>query len=936
MSKDYSKTLNLPATDFEMRANLPKREEEQFGKWLAEGQYLKLIEKNKDKPLFVFHDGPPYANGDMHIGHALNKILKDFIVRYKNMSGFLTHYIHGWDMHGLPIEMAVMKNHKTDRRKVGDLEYRRKCAEVAKDYMQAQKKQAQRFGVYGDWDRSYMTLEPRFEEEQVRVFGEMLKKGYIYKGLRPVYWCAHDETALAEAEIEYSDDECDSIFVKFKISDDKGRIAKYTGGLENAYFVIWTTTAWTLPGNVAVCVGPDFEYAVVKANGEHYVTAAELTEKVMLKAGITEFEILAKIKGAELERIVTKHPLFDRDSLVITGGHVTLESGTGCVHTAPGHGVEDFAVCGNYKELPIYVPVDFRGYMTSEAGKYEGLKTGQASGAIVEDLKAGGALLASERILHQYPHCWRCRTPILFRATEQWFCSVDGFKRETLEAVKNVSWVPAWGEGRIANMIKDRSDWCVSRQRIWGVPIPVFYCKDCGNYEMSVNYIDRIASVFGREGSDAWFIKTPEELVGESMSCVKCGCGEWTKETDIMDVWFDSGTSYAYVLRDNPNQRFPADLYLEGNDQYRGWFQSSLLTAVAAKGAAPYKKVITAGMVVDGNGYKMSKSLGNVIDPLEVIKEYGSDILRLWVSSTDYTSDVRVSKEMLKQLSEFYRKIRNTARIMLANTSDFNPATDMIAYDELEDIDKWALVRLNALTGKVRDAYENYQFHLIYHDVNNFCVTDMSKLYIDISKDRLYVEKKDSKTRRSAQTVMYKILHSLARLIAPVLTFTSDEIWQCMTLLEGDDKTNVNFNAMPGFDAALENRELAAKWDKLFEMRDDVMKALEIARTDKLIGKPLDAKLVICGKGEFFDHLKLMQGELGQVFIVSQVELEQSEGDGGRMGGAEKYVSLTGEQTGLRIYVEPADGTKCERCWIYSTECSGGVCPRCAGILSGL
>ena len=920
MLRDYSKTLNLPVTDFEMRANLPKREEAKFAEWLAEGQYLKLIEKNKGKPLFVFHDGPPYANGDMHIGHALNKILKDFVVRYKNMSGFLTHYIHGWDTHGLPIEMVVMKKHKINRRDSGDLEYRRKCAEVARNFVETQKGQLQRFGAYGDWDRSYRTFEPRFEEEQVRIFGEMLGKGYIYKGLRPVYWCANDETALAEAEIEYKDDECDSIFVKFKIEDDKGLIAKHTGGLDNAYILIWTTTPWTLPGNTAICVGADFEYALVKSGQEYYVIAAELVESVMKKAEVTEYNIAAKIKGAELERVVARHPFFERESLVILGGHVTLESGTGCVHTAPGHGADDFNVCRDYN-LPVYVPVDFRGYMTSEAGKYEGLKTGKANAAIIEDMRESGALFASERMAHSYPHCWRCKYPILFRATEQWFCSVDDFKGAALEAVRGVEWYPAWGEERIGNMIRDRSDWCISRQRVWGVPIPVFYCGDCGSYEVNAGYIEKIAGLFGREGSDAWYIYTPEEIVGESMECSKCGCTEWVKETDIMDVWFDSGTSYAYVLKDNPNQGFPADLYLEGNDQYRGWFQSSLLTSVAARGVAPYKKVVTAGMVVDGEGRKMSKSEGNVVDPLDVIKEYGSDVLRLWVSSADYTSDVRLSKDMLKQLSEIYRKIRNTARIMLANLGkpgeDFDPAADMVAYDGLEEIDKWALHRLNELVGKVIGSYENYQYHLIYHDVHNFCAVDMSKLYIDITKDRLYVEKKEAQTRRAAQTVMYKVLHALARLIAPVLNFTSDEVWQCMALLEGDDRTNVNFNDMPGFDAALENGQIAAKWDKLFDIRDEVMKALELARADKLIGKPLDAKLVISGSGGDFEHLKLMRGDLARVFIVSQVELAEAQG-------------------GLKIAVAQADGEKCERCWVYALDCRDGVCGRCAGILANM
>ena len=947
MSKDFSKTLNLPATDFEMRANLPKREVETFGSWLENGQYLKLIEKNKDKPLFVFHDGPPYANGDLHMGHALNKILKDFIIRYKNMSGFLTHYIHGWDTHGLPVEMTVIKKHKVNRRNIGDLEYRRKCAEVAKGYVETQKKQAQRLGIYGDWDRSYITLQPRFEEEQIKIFGQMLQKGCIYKGLKPVYWCATCETALAEAEIEYSDDDCDSIFVKFPLKDDKGLFTPYTQTLDKVYFVIWTTTAWTLPGNVAICIGPEFDYSLVKSkeNGEVYVIASELVKTVMTKAGISEenYEVLTKIKGKKLERLVTKHPFYDRNSLVIGGDHVTLETGTGCVHTAPGHGVDDFAVCREYKELPIYVPVNSKGFMTAESGKYEGLKTEQASAAIIEDLKESGMLLKVEKIVHQYPHCWRCKSPILFRATEQWFCSIDDFKSTALESVKNVKWYPSWGEIKIENMIKDRSDWCISRQRLWGVPIPIFYCKKCNNYEINGNYINKIAELFGKEGSDAWHIYTPEEIVGEKMICSKCGNDTWDKETDIMDVWFDSGTSYAYTLQDNPNQRFPADLYLEGNDQYRGWFQSSLLTSIAARGVAPYKMVITHGMITDGEGRAMSKSLGNGIDPIEVANEYGADVLRLWVSSVDYTSDAKMSKDILKQLSEIYRKIRNTARILLANLGkpgeDFNPNTDMVEYSELEEIDKWALGRLNGLVGRVTDAYEKYQYHFVYHDLHNFCTIDMSKLYIDITKDRMYVEKKDSKARRSAQTVMYKVLHALTRLIAPVLIFTSDEIWQCMSLLDGDDKTNVTFNDMPKYDASLENKEISEKWDKLFDIRDDVMKALEIARNKKLIGKSLDAKVVIYGLSDnkSMQHLSLMKDELTSVFMVSKTDLintdtELSESDG--------YIIIEGEESGLKIKVSLADGQKCERCWTYSEDCGdydgSAICPRCAEIMRTL
>ena len=931
MAKDFSKTLNLPVTDFEMRANLPAREKETFSKWIEEGQYLKLIEKNKNKPLFVFHDGPPFSNGDLHMGHALNKILKDFIVRYKNMSGFLTHYIHGWDNHGLPIETAITKKQKISRREIGDLKYRKECAKFAMGFVETQKKQMQRFGVWGDWENSYLTLNPSFEEEQIKIFGQMKKRGCIYKGLKPVYWCAKDETALAEAEIEYADEECDSIYVKFPLIFDKTLIAPYTKTTDKIYFLIWTTTTWTLPGNIAVCVGPEFYYTLVKSNsnGEYYIIASELTESVMKKAGIESYEKITKIKGADLEGMIAKHPFFDRESKIILGDHVTLESGTGCVHTAPGHGREDFDIISkNYKELPVIVPVDYRGYMNSEAGKYEGLKTTQANDAILEDLKQSGMLFAVEKITHQYPHCWRCKTPILFRATEQWFCSVEDLKKEALEAVKHVKWYPSWGETRMENMIKDRSDWCISRQRIWGVPIPVFYCEKCNHYEINEKYINKIAELFGKEGSDAWYVYTPEEITGEAMICLKCGGGEWRKETDTMDGWFDSGTSYASVTKNIKNHKLPVDLYLEGNDQYRGWFQSSLLTSIAASGKAPYKTVITHGMITDGEGKAMSKSLGNGIDPTEVANEYGSDVLRLWVSSVDYTADAKMSKDILKQLSEIYRKIRNTARILLANLGkpgeDFDPETDMVSYDELEEIDKWALYRLNELINRITGAYEKYQYHFVYHDLHNFCTNDMSKLYIDITKDRLYVEKKDSKTRRSAQTVMYRVLHALTRLMAPILNFTSDEIWQHMPHLEGDDLTNVNFNDMPKYDISLDNKEISEKWDNLFEIREDVMKILEVAREKKIIGKSLEVKIVLYGGREDKNmrRLLLMKDVLACVFIVSQIEF------------------VTENQTEFKIEAKPANGEKCERCWTYSESCifdeGSALCPKCEKILKSL
>lgn len=943
MPMDFSKTLNLPSTSFDMRANLPAKEGAAFDSWIENKEYEKLMEINADKPLFVFHDGPPYANGELHLGHALNKTLKDFIVRYKNMSGFRTYYVHGWDTHGLPTEMVVMKKKKINRRDVGDVRYREMCMEVADEYVKIQKKQMQRLGVLGEWDDPYITFLPKFEEQQIKIFGEMLKRGHIYKGLKPVYWCAHDETALAEAEIEYYDVPCDSIYVKFPLCDDKGLIKPFTETLDNVYVLIWTTTTWTLPGNMAVCVGSDFEYALVKANGEYYIIAAELVKQVMEKAGITDYECVTKIKGSQFEYMKARHPFFDRESKMICGDHVTLESGTGCVHTAPGHGVDDFNVCKKYGDIDVVVPVDNKGFMTSEAGKYEGLKTDAANSAILADLKESGMLFATEKIEHQYPHCWRCRNPILFRATEQWFCSIDNFRKAALDAVKSVSWYPAWGELKIENMIKDRDDWCVSRQRIWGVPIPIFYCEKCGEYEINEEYIDTISALFGREGSTSWYKYTPEEIIGHEMTCKKCGNKTWRKENDIMDVWFDSGVSYAYTLDDRMYQSFPADLYLEGPDQYRGWFQSSLLTSVATRGCAPYKKVISHGLVVDGQGKAMSKSLGNGIDPQDVIKEYGADVLRLWVSSVDYTSDVKISKDILKQLSEIYRKIRNTARIMLGNlggADDFNPDTDMVAFADMYAIDKWAVGKYNELIKKVNEAYENYQFHLIYHAIHNFCTVDMSKLYIDITKDRVYVERKDSAARRSAQSAMYIILNGLTRMIAPILPFTSDEIWKSMNHSSGDNKEHVIYNQMPKYNEEYKDAEIMTDWDALFEIREEVMKALEMARAIKVIGKSLDAKVDIYFKKECdaFLLLKKMSGSLNAVFMTSgcDVCIDEVTKDGD-VTIPTVYDSDVYE--GMTVAAYPFDGEKCGRCWLFTRDCEeyegSVICKRCAEVLKG-
>lgn len=924
---DYTKTLNLPNTSFSMRANLPQREPETCAKWEEEDLYSLILKKNEGRPLFNLHDGPPYANGDIHLGHALNKILKDFIMRYRNMSGYKMPYVPGWDTHGLPIENQMLKKHKINRNEVDPLKFRELCAEFARDNVKNQMSQMKRLGVLSDWEHPYMTILPEFEAQQIRIFGKMAENGYIYKGLKPVYWCPVDETALAEAEIEYQDDSCESIYVKFRVSDDKGLFTKYTVDLNKTYFVIWTTTTWTLPGNHAICLGPDFEYSLAEKDGEFYIMATELMPRV-----IEDYKILAKFKGSELEGLKAEHPFMNRVSHIIVGDHVTLESGTGCVHTAPGFGEDDYNVCKKYDYIDMTVPVDSRGKLNELAGKYCGLKTSEANVVILDDLRESGALLKTETITHQYPHCWRCKNPIIYRATEQWFCSVEGFKKQALDAIKNVKWIPSWGEVRLDNMVSDRNDWCISRQRAWGVPIPIMYCEECGEPIINSDTIEKIAQLFEKEGSIAWLKYSPEEILGELAVCRKCGSHKLRKEKDIMDVWFDSGSSYAYVLDKRADHHFPADLYLEGNDQYRGWFQSSLLTSVATRGIAPYKTVLTHGMVIDMEGRKMSKSLGNGISPLDVVKQYGADILRLWVSSVDYTADAKISNEILKQLSDIYRKIRNTARIMLANLgdeNDFNPDIDSVGIEDMKEIDIWAISRLNSLIREVMEAYENYEFHLIYHAINNFCTIDMSKLYIDISKDRVYVQKKDSKDRRAVQTVMYTILNGLTRILAPLLAFTSEEIWQSMPHNSSDDKRSVMLNDMPTVMPEFDSEDLMNRWNKLFELRDDVMKALEQARVNKVIGKSLDAKVKIYAEdAETFSHLSDLESELSEVFIVSQAEIYNS---------AAPETAFADTDSGIKIEVSRADGEKCDRCWKYSTHGhkteEGFICDRCKKIL---
>lgn len=924
MAQDYNDTLNLPKTDFPMRANLPKRERELFQKIDEEKLYQNIIAKNEGKPRYILHDGPPYANGDIHLGTALNKILKDIIVKQKNMSGYCAPYVPGWDTHGLPIELKALKASKVDRSKIAPLDLRKVCADFAKSFVENQKEQFKSLGVIGDYDNPYLTLKSEYEANQILVFGEMAKRNFIYKGLKPVYWCPECDTALAEAEIEYAEDPCYSIYVKFPVNEDNGFFEANGIDKKKVYFVIWTTTTWTLPGNTAICLGPEYEYVLTRVKDEYYIMAKELVASAMKDAGIDEYEIVGSFLGKEFERMTAKHPFLPRTSLVIVGDHVTLESGTGCVHTAPGHGVEDFEVCQKYEEIPIIVPVDSKGILTEEAGEFCGLSTDNANKAIAKKLEETGLLFAIKKIIHQYPHCWRCKKPILFRATEQWFCSVEGFKDDAIKAIDNVKWIPSWGEERMKGMVRDRSDWCISRQRVWGVPIPIVYCKECGEPIINDQTIHAISDMFRKEGSDSWFAKEPSEFLPDDFSCPKCGHKGFRKETDIMDVWFDSGVSHATVLGEDI---FPADLYLEGNDQYRGWFQSSLLTSVAFRGTAPYKAVCTHGWVVDGQGRKMSKSLANGVAPEKIIKQYGADILRLWVASSDYHADIRISPEILKQLTEIYRKIRNTARFILGNLFDFDPNTDIVPTDKLYEIDRLALYRLNNLIETVKSAYDKFEFHQIYHAVHNFCVIDMSNFYLDIIKDRLYCDKTNGLSRRAAQTTIYTIIHAFTRLIAPILAFTSEEIWSFLPHTETEDACSVLLSDMPTAIDLPDDPEFLKKWENISYLRELAQKALEQKRTDKVIGSSLEAELIVYPQKESFDFWNSVTSILSEVCLVSNILVSQT-GEG----------ETKADDGSISISVKKAETQKCERCWSYretvgSSDKHPTLCKRCVEVL---
>lgn len=928
---DYKETLNLPKTKFPMRANLPQREPGLLEEWEQMGDYRLARERRVGEKKFILHDGPPYANGDIHLGTALNKVLKDIVNRFEFMRGHDTPYVPGWDTHGLPIEHAAVKNLGIDRSKVSISELRRHCAEYALKYVDKQREQFKRLGVRGDWDNPYLTLKAEYEAKQIEVFGEMYKKGYIYKGLKPVYWCYTCETALAEAEVEYGDKTSDSIYVKFPvISDPTG---KMSGIKQQVHFIIWTTTTWTLPANLAIALHPQVEYALVRCGDEVFVMAQELIPDVEKEIGQEFGEIVAVYLGNELEGIKCRHPFMDRDSVVILADYVTLDQGTGCVHTAPGHGAEDFESGMEYG-LDIVNPVDPKGYFTQEAGPFAGLHINEATEPITNRLDEDGFLLGFGKVTHQYPHCWRCKKPVIFRATEQWFASVKAFRDKSLDAINRVEWFPSWGRERIYNMINERHDWCISRQRVWGVPLPIFYCTNCGKELITEETIAAVRDLFRGEGSNAWFEKTAAEILPAETTCSQCGGREFIKETDTMDVWFDSGSSHMAVLDTDPDLEWPCDLYLEGSDQHRGWFQSSLLIAVAVKGDAPYRSVLTHGYVVDGEGKKMSKSVGNVIYPEEIIKKYGADILRLWVASSDFKSDIRVSLDILDQMAEVYRKIRNTCRFLLGNLYDFDPAEDMVPYEKLSEIDRWALGRLAGLEQKVAKAYSQYEYHILYHALHNFCALDMSSVYLDVIKDRIYCSLPLSRERRAAQTVMYQVINTIVRLMAPVLAYTAEEIWKYLPGTDGME-ASVHLVEWPELPPQYDDDELAIKWDRLLAVRSEVARGLEHLRRQGVIGQSLEAQVELYAKKGLWDFLQENEELLADLFIVSRVVLYSWTGE------PPKDTDVSTEIDGLAIGVKIVGGQKCERCWKYSegvgeTGENLSLCPRCARVVSEL
>lgn len=929
---EYKNTLNLPKTEFPMKANLSQREPEQIREWEESRLYHKIREASAGKEKFILHDGPPYANGQIHIGTALNKILKDIIIRSRQMSGFDAVYVPGWDCHGLPIEHNVDKDLGAKAREISQVEKRKLCRDYANKYINIQREEFKRLGVLGEWENPYLTMNYNYVAVIARECGNFALNGSLFRSKKPILWCTSCRTALAEAEIEYYDDTSPSIFVKFSLQDDMGKDIPELAG-KQVSVVIWTTTPWTLPANLAIALHPDFTYAAVETgSNEVLIIAKDLVDECMKSFGISDYRIPAEFNAQVLEKKRCLHPFYDRESVIILGRHVTLETGTGCVHTAPGHGREDYESALAYG-LEVYSPVDDAGCFTEEVGLFSGRFVFEANKEINTVLKDRKALLAEGTIEHAYPHCWRCKKPVIFRATPQWFISMDktGLRKKALEEIDRVQWIPHWGRERIYGMIENRPDWCVSRQRSWGVPITMFSCNKCGTLLIRKDVFDHIHDLFAEHGADIWFEKEADELLPSGTACESCGNATFTKETDILDVWFDSGISHAAVLEARPYLQWPADLYLEGSDQHRGWFHSSLLTAVGTRGAAPYKSVLTHGFVVDADGKKMSKSLGNTIAPNEVIKKYGAEILRLWVSASDYRDDIRISDAILKQLSDAYRRIRNTSRFMLGNLYDFDPAKDAAPYESMQELDRFALLKLQGLIEKSSKAYEDYEFHVIYHSLYNYCTIDLSAFYLDILKDRLYTSAPESLERRSAQTALHIIIQTVTRLMAPILPFTAEEIWNHMPA-DGEKGGNIHFQTMPEVNSRWKDADLEKKWGQLIDVRGEVTKALESARKMKRIGHPLDAAvtLSISGNDELFHLLRSYVNELRSIFIVSKASLVKEE----KLPDAYHSEDIKG----LSVRIEPAPGAKCERCWIHETSVGSdtahpAICSRCLNVI---
>lgn len=928
---DYKNSLNLPKTDFPMKANLAKKEPETLKLWDETDIYKQIREASKGREIYILHDGPPYANGNIHLGTALNKIIKDMVIKSKNMSGFDSIYVPGWDCHGLPIEHQVDKELGEKKDELSQADKRRFCRRYAEKYVDIQREQFKRLGVFGDWNNPYLTMSYEYEAITVAEFGKLFLNGSVYKGKKPVYWCATCGTALAEAEVEYADHHTPSIYVKFPVVSDIAAVRpKLTG--KRVSVIIWTTTPWTIPANLAIALHRDFVYAAVEVEGEVLILAKDLLDYCLDAFGYRgkPYEIVDEFTGTAMEGQKSRHPMYDRESVLILAPFVTLDAGTGCVHIAPGHGQEDYEIGMQYG-LENYAPVDDEGKFTPDVGEFAGQFVFDANDGINRKLKELGALMGLAQMQHSYPHCWRCKQPIIFRSTEQWFISMEknDLRKNALKAIDGVQWIPAWGRDRIYGMVENRPDWCISRQRLWGVPITIFYCSRCGREILTESLLEHVVRLVHRYGADVWFEREPEDLMPAGTSCPGCQNDKFKKETNILDVWFDSGVSHAAVLETWPDHRSPSDMYLEGSDQHRGWFHSSLLESVGTRNRAPYKSVLTHGFVVDGEGKKMSKSVGNVIDSQEIIDNYGAEILRLWVAAEDYTMDIRISDEILKRLVEAYRRIRNTSRYILGNIYDFDHEKDGVLLADMEEIDRWALHRLQEVIKRVRDAYDKYQFHVVYHTLHNFCAVDLSAIYLDVLKDRLYTDKAASRARRSGQTAMYRILEAMTRLLAPVLTFTAEEIWSAMPAYAGK-ATSIHLAQFPDVDEACLNPGLGERWKTLIAVKGEISKAIEAARRNKIVGHPLDAAVAVCSPPKLRPLLEAHVEDLRALLIVSQVKLTEADQI------VEPFSSA--EFEGMIIGVAKAAGLKCNRCWIYSENVGANaahpaVCERCAGNL---